>query len=349
MKAFLRSLAAVPRILRDLIAAFLALAVALPLWVLPWGAACRLGRRYGTLVGAFSRTARRVGMINLRRAYGPEMSPARAESGTREVFANLGQSLAEAIQFARRFRREGSRLEDIAEAEDVELMERLLADPRPKVFVNGHLGSWEVATMMIAQRSGSRGAVIYRRVDNPFLDFLVRRFRSGAASRLIEKRGAVSESVRRLERGESVAVLLDESGGPTGLFLDFFGRPASTRKTAALLSIRTGAPIVVGAALRRQGPSGRRFLFKLALLEPPRGPDARPEAVAELTREILRIYEGWVREDPLQWRWVHWRWKHRPGGREETYTREDLDAAFPEVVRSERPWARIRRGADFRP
>ena len=42
----------------------------------------------------------------------------------------------------------------------------------------------------------------------------------------------------------------------------------------------------------------------------------------------MRIWEAWVREDPLQWRWIHWRWRTRPGGSEETYTRGDVRDAF---------------------
>src|SRR5207237_662532 len=81
-----------------------------------------------------------------------------------------------------------------------------------------------------------------------------------------------------------------------------FGRPASTGRLPALLSLKTGAPIVVGACVRRPG---RRFLYRLALLEAGRERDA--EAVALLTQQIVATLERWVRDDPTQWRWIHWR------------------------------------------
>src|SRR6185369_7838977 len=125
-------------------------------------------------------------------------------------------------------------------------------------------GSWEVAIGTVARRVGASGAVVIRRIDNPFLNAVVRRLRLNRGSEWIEKRGASAEALRRLRAGESVALLADENGGPRGIFVDFFGRPASTHKTPALLSALTGAPIVAGAAIRR----GDRFFFRLAVVEP---------------------------------------------------------------------------------
>ena len=266
--------------------------------------------------------ARRAGLVNLRRAYGRSMSRSAAGRAVRAVFANLGRSLAEGVRFSALAARNDSSWETLYDAEDPALEARILADPRPKLFVTGHLGSWEVAMQMLDLRLGGRGAVVARRVDNPFLDAVVRRVRRGGGW-FIEKSGAVAPALAALRSGTSVAILLDENGGRPGPFPLFFGRPASTRKTPALLSALTGAPIVVGAAVRR----GRRFLFRLALLEPPAGAPA-PHDVRDATDWIVRIWEAWVREDPLQWRWIHWRWRTRPGGSEETYTRGDVRDAF---------------------
>jgi lauroyl/myristoyl acyltransferase len=92
-----------------------------------------------------------------------------------------------------------------------------------------------------------------------------------------------------------------------------------------VLSLMTGAPIVVGAAVRRgDGP----FLFRLALLDPAAD---RSLHVVEITTRINQILERWIREDLEQWRWIHWRWKARPDGTEETYTRADVRACFGET------------------
>jgi KDO2-lipid IV(A) lauroyltransferase len=180
--------------------------------------------------------------------------------------------------------------------------------------------------MLAGLRAGGRGAVVMRAVDNPFLDAALRAVRLGRAQRWIDKRGAVAAALEELRRGESIALLLDENAGYRGIFVDFFGRPASTSRTAALLALRTGAPIIVGAALRQVGSTQLRF--ELAQIEPiSEGSDP----VRALTQSIVNALEDWIRSNPTQWRWMHWRWKTRPGGREETYGRSDLAACFREA------------------
>lgn len=309
---------------RDLLLTVPVVLIALPLWALPWPLAARLGRFYGRVAGAGWPRARRVAMINLRRAFGLERAPARRF--TAEVFAHLGESIADGLQCARR---RSAALDSLYRVEDPALAERLLADPRPKVFVMAHLGSWELAAAVVARRFGERGAAIARRVDNPFLDALVKRVRLERPGQWIEKRGATGEALARLRAGASVALLLDENGGRRGIFVDFFGRPASTHRSAALLALLGGAQLVAGA-LVRDGASGTR-LFLLAEVEPLEQLSGEV-AVRDLTQRVTAVLEGWIRRYPKQWRWIHWRWRERPDGSSERYRRRDLREAFAGVA-----------------
>ena len=171
---------------RDLLLALLALPFVLPLRFLPWNASCALGSLYGLAAWVFLGKERRAGLLNLRRAYGPSMSRSEAGRQVRKVFANLGRSLAEGIRFSSFSSRSDRSWESLYEAEDPALEARILADPRPKVFVTGHLGSWEVAMQMLDLRLGGRGVAVARRVDNPFVDALARRVRRGGGG-IIEK------------------------------------------------------------------------------------------------------------------------------------------------------------------
>ena len=310
--------------------AFLTGLALLPVLVLPWRFAVRLGRAYGLAMGCVFPGLRRVAAINLRRAYGASVTRASARRTAWGVCASMGESLAEGMRLARSLGAGRALPEVRYEVEDPVLERQILADPRPKIFVTGHLGSWELATLVAGLRHGGPAAVIARRVDNPFVDRLLRRLRFPSGFVVIEKRGAAAEALRRLRQGESVGVLADENAGPGGVFVEFFGRPASTARLPALLALMTGAPIVLGVAVRR--PAGTRrevpYCFRLALFEPGGSSEDAAARVRAITQAMVGKYEQWVRDDPWQWRWIHWRWKTRPEGAEETYTRRDLAACF---------------------
>ena len=185
-------------LVRDLLLTLPVVALALPLWALPWPLAARLGRFYGRAAAVGWPHARRVAMINLRRALGLDRAAARRF--TFAVFGHLGESIADGLQSARR---RGAELDALYRLEDPELVARVLGDPRPKLFVMAHLGSWEMTAAVLARQFGARGAAIARRVDNPFLDALVKRVRLERPGQWIEKRGATAAAgiwVRRRPR-----------------------------------------------------------------------------------------------------------------------------------------------------
>ena len=103
-----------------------------------------------------------------------------------------------------------------------------------------------------------------------------------------------------------VGILLDQNATRAeGVFVPFFGVPASTSKGLALLALRTGTP-VVPIFLRRE-PGGRHCIDVGAPLPPP--PDA--DALA-YTARFNEVIEAAIRRAPEQWLWMHARWRTRP-------------------------------------
>ena len=293
-----------------------------PLFVLPARAAAAVGRAYGYVLFCVYALGRRTAQINLRRFHGAALTRADARRATLAVCAGLGQSIAEGLQFTRRYGDGRRDWRGAIRMEDDALNRRILADPRPKILVTAHLGVFEAAITFAALHSGG-GAVVVRHWDNPIVNSLIygRRFPPG--TRLIEKHGGGLAALDALRAGSNVAMLVDENAGPRGIWVPFLGRHASTVRTPALLACQTGCPIVAAVAVRRPDQS---LLYRAALIEPPAS--ARGADVEALTRDIAATLDAWIREDPLQWRWIHWRWKHRPDGSQERYGRRELKAAF---------------------
>ncbi|MGL4550595.1 MAG: lysophospholipid acyltransferase family protein, partial [Gemmataceae bacterium] len=98
--------------------------------------------------------------------------------------------------------------------------------------------------------------------------------------------------------------------GPRGEFVTFFGRPASTYKSLALLSLRHDAVILVlGAA--RVGPRIDYRVYLEDVIDPGEYAD-RPDAVRAITQRFTAGLEAMARRHPEQYFWLHRRWKHRP-------------------------------------
>jgi hypothetical protein len=119
------------------------------------------------------------------------------------------------------------------------------------------------------------------------------------------------EAMRALRANECLAILADQDAGTSGLFVDFFGVPASTPRGPAEFVVRTGAPLVTGV-LRRL-PGGEYAGDSLPPLMPPASGDHEAD-VRTVTEFHARALENWVRRWPEQWMWTHRRWKTRPPG-----------------------------------
>lgn len=307
----------------ELIVAVAVAVLVLPLLLLPQRLAAWVGRRYGDVGFVGYGLGRRTGAINLRRAFGADMTRARAGRLTRRVFQHLAQAVAEGLRClrpggAQAFVRSGWVIE-----ESPEIVRRALSDSRSKLLVTAHLGSWDLAIIW-ARMAHGRGAVVQRTLDNRILQAALEWARAPLGE-TIAKRGAAGGVLDRLRRGQSVAMIVDENAGPRGAFVPFFGRAASTHRTPALLSLQTGSPIVLAVMVRR---GVGRYLSRSAWFDPV--DTAQAWTVDTLTAALTAQLERWIRDDPEQWRWIHWRWKARPDGTEERYDSATVRACFSE-------------------
>lgn len=295
----------------------------LPLLLVPHRVAAWVGRRYGDVAFVGYGLGRRTGAINLRRAFGADMTRARARRVTRRVFQHLAQAVAEGLWCLRPGGANAFVRSRRVTEESPEVVRLALSDPRPKILITAHLGSWDLAIIW-ARMAHGRGAVVQRTLDNRVLQAALEWARAPLGE-TISKWGAAGASLDRLRRGQSVAMIVDENAGHRGAFVPFFGRVASTHRTPALLSLQTGSPIVLAVMVRR---GGGRYLSRSAWFDP--ADVAGAWTVDSLTAALTAQLEHWIRDDPEQWRWIHWRWKTRPDGTEERYDTATVRACFSE-------------------
>ncbi len=177
------------------------------------------------------------------------------------------------------------------------------------ILLTGHYGNFELTAYMLAAM-GFETAAIMRPLDNVYFNDYVVRTRGRRGLRLWNKFGATAEAEDFLRQGGALGFVADQDAGRKGVFVDFFGRPASTYKSIGLLAMHCQVPIGVGYARR----TGTRFHYEVGitrLIMPAEWRD-RPDPLRWITQEYTKAIEGVVREDPEQYLWIHRRWKSRP-------------------------------------
>ena len=250
---------------------------------------------------------RLVGIENLERAFGDAYTPAERDQIVRAVYQHFCMMLMEILHIPRKLHPTTWRDRIILVGHEA-VLDRLVSGG-PMILLSGHFGNWEMAGYLFGVFGFAPNSVA-RTLDNPYLDRFLRRFRERTGQRMIPKTGGYDDMLAVLREGGILSFLADQDAGPRGLFVDFFGRPASTHKAIALLAIEHQAPVVVGYA-RRIGPGFRYEVGCDAIIEPHEWTGGADD-VRLLTQRYTSAIETVVRRSPEQYLWLHRRWKHQP-------------------------------------
>jgi KDO2-lipid IV(A) lauroyltransferase len=230
--------------------------------------------------------------------------------------ANLGRMAAELAHLPGL---SDEHLRDMVRFEDETWLAEALRWERPTgvLILSGHFGNWEL--LVYAQgRRGHPVTMVHRPVRNPLIDRWLNRVRARAGTRLVRKHHAAAEVLRALREKQLLVLPFDQnSTRGLGVFVDFFGVPASTNAGIARIGLRADAP-VVPVFIVRQGRQARHLAYVLPIMELERTGDPRAD-VARNTARLSAVFEDMVRRFPEQWLWVHKRWKTRPPGAAKIY------------------------------
>jgi KDO2-lipid IV(A) lauroyltransferase len=277
---------------------------------LPRQAALRVGAWLGELFYLGDVRDRRIAMLNLSIAF-PEKSIAERRRILRASCRNLGRVAAE---FCHLPRLDVQQLPAIVTFEDRAAWEHVVAvaAERGAVILTAHFGNWELLAYVHALL-GHPITLVHRPMHNAIFDEAITAIRTRPGTRAIKKKAAAKEAIRALRRHDILVIPSDQNQTHSaGVFIDFFGKAASTTPGAARLAMLTGAP-VFPAFLVREGESGRHRIVMLPEVEMTRTGDRAADVVTNTQRCSL-VVEDMIRRYPEQWIWFHKRWKTRPKG-----------------------------------
>lgn len=265
------------------------------------------GRGISRIAYGLSDRLRRTGFRNLELAF-PEMDERERARILRGCFANLGRLLGEFSQFPSATPQS---LSEIVECHGLENLQAAQRRGRGVILFTGHLGAWELSSFALSA-FGYPLSFLVRRIDNPLVEQMIEKTRTRFGNRSIDKRAAMRPMLRTLRSGGTLGALVDLNTQPhEGVFVDFFGIPASTTSGLAALALRTGAevlPVFVPWEEER-----KRFVLSVGPPLTVTRTNDEKEDVRQLTSDITSVVETYVRRYPKQWLWIHKRWNTRPG------------------------------------
>ncbi len=180
------------------------------------------------------------------------------------------------------------------------------------VLVTAHLGNWEFINIGLSYYGYKMTALAYRQ-KNKNINRIIEDIRTSSGSQIIYHDQPMRKFIEALNSNRIVSFLVDQNTlRHRGVFVDFFGKKASTVFFPAKVALKYKKPVVFTYCIFNKETKGYDFFLKEVKTDDLKGKDI-PILVQRYTYEVEKA----VRKYPDQYMWTHKRWKTRPEGESE--------------------------------
>lgn len=257
--------------------------------------ACALG----TLLYWAVSKKRQIALNNLKLAFGDTLTEHDRETIVRKAFQNLTMNAAE-FCLTPRLHAKGI-LDDRVKIEGAEIFFEALSEQKGAILIGAHYSNWELAGYAISTNI-TPAHTVARTLKNSKVDKWVNSIRGKSGQVVVPKVGALRSMIKLFREGKLLVFLLDQHAGDKGIPIDFFGHPAFTFDSVAMLSKRFNVPVIFGYDRRIDNTFKHVMTFVTRI-------DPGDTSVEELTIRYTKLIEAVIREKPELWLWMHRRWK----------------------------------------
>jgi Kdo2-lipid IVA lauroyltransferase/acyltransferase len=271
-----------------------------PIRYLPYSAIHRLGAFLGTCAYYFIPKFRKRALSNLALATSLQLSEEQIRKLAKASFHNLMITCLEYAKLASE-----KEIHRVATCVNPEHATKLIKENKPMIFFCGHQSNWEV--LFLEGTSRMPGVAIGRPIKNVDLYNWVLSIRQKYDGKIIAPQNAIREGLRGLKRGAFLGIVGDQGMPNSGYSSPFFGRNAWTSPIPAILSHRTGSPIMVATTRRKEGKYYTHYSDPIW----PNPEAPLDQEIDRLMKAALALLEASIREEPGQWLWSHNRWKQQ--------------------------------------
>ncbi len=277
----------------------------LPLWFVQ-----SLGRTVGKSAYLFAKRGRQTAMANLQLAFGDQLQLKERKRIARKSFESVLTTAFE-ICWAKNL---PANAEEFIDPLNKQACVDAYAEGKGVLLLVPHMGNWEFCARWLTQTFPEVNAVVRKQKD-PWIEQMLQHFREDTGLKIIYNKDSLRQVLASLRRGELVIMMIDQHMRRGGVQVDFFGHPAMTTASAALLAVRTGCKVLVGSCYRQEkGGWGSSFSEPIETTVT----QNRDLDYITNTQRYVSVIEEMVREHPEDWMWMHRRWrtgKQREPGR----------------------------------
>jgi KDO2-lipid IV(A) lauroyltransferase len=263
----------------------------------------RLGSAFGVFIFSVIGLRKRLVLDNLRHAF-PEKNENELNEIARGSYRNLFTAYFEILYLDKLTEDQIRRYISFPE---IEKYKSYLKAGKGLIILTGHYANWELCALTIPVLVPEKYTVVFQKQRNPYINDFISAMRSRFGTKLVVMERALRESLRALSNNETVALIADQSGPESGIYANFFGRPASTHQGPVVFQLRSGAPMIM-LMLIREGLE--KFRIEMEEIDTTNLTGTDEEKMKELTQRHVSILEKYIRLHPEQWLWMHKRWKH---------------------------------------
>ena len=239
---------------------------------------------------------------NLKIAFS-ELSDKEIKKLAKKTYKNLFIVLLE-ILYLPHLKKEN--IENLIHIKNPEVINNALSLNKGLIFVSAHFGNWEILALAAALKLKTQFSIVTKPLRNPFVDQYINNWRTKYGNKIVPLGLSVKNIFRELLEKKIVALLADQRAGENSIKLKFFNRQTHVYEGPAVLSIKTGAPLIFAIAIRDND-----YTYHVHLQEIPQ-PDLENEQarIKLMTERYISLLEDYIRIYPEQWLWFHNRWKH---------------------------------------
>lgn len=272
---------------------------------LPWKLNYWLADRLGELSYIFLAKRRNLTIDNLTRSFKEQYNKKEIRRLAINTFRNFGKNMIEFILLPRINK---DNVDDFVTIKGLENLEAAKKRGKGIIILSGHLGNWELMAKALTLK-GYPLSIMVRKQKNFLVEGLIEKQRNESKIKTLPHTTAPKDILRILKNNEIIGMIADQDGGGKGVFIDFFGRLASTIPSPVVFSMRSGATLVPLFDIRQRNG------FHLVIIEPPyhlTTTSDRKKKIVDNTQQLSKKLESYIRQYPDQWFWLHNRWATKP-------------------------------------